>query len=128
MNLQRRNAVDLLMSHQVSVVAEMLGVRLLTLRQWMAEDEFAAALAARETEQRRSLARMARQAAVNAASCLAQLAAEPGKADAKLLLDLIKASGAFDEQEADPAAALAEMIRLASQADAGAEKDRGDGE
>jgi hypothetical protein len=128
MNLQRRSAVDLLLSHQDHVVAEMLGIRLLTLRQWMADDEFAAALAVRESEQRRSLTRIARQAATNAASTLSQISAEPGKADTKLLLDLVKASGAFDEQETDPTAALAEMIELAARPDAGTGEPRGDGE
>ncbi|OFX14979.1 MAG: hypothetical protein A2Z18_05430 [Armatimonadetes bacterium RBG_16_58_9] len=114
MRTRRRTAVELLMSYPDSTVAEMLGVRLGTLRGWMRIDDFAKALADREREQEESGRRIARQAVVNAAASLCQAAGEPSKTDIKVLLEVLKASGAFNETPDDPGEALAQIIRLAS--------------
>jgi hypothetical protein len=90
----------------------MLGVRLATLRGWMQTDGFIEALHAREREQAAAARRLARQAVVNSASRLCQLAADPQKTDAKVLVDLLKASGSFETEADDPGAALAELIKL----------------
>lgn len=116
MNGRRLVAVELLLSYPDSTVAEMLGVRLQTLNRWMGEDEFATALRAREREQVRGLARIARQAAIRAAASLCQTVADQAKPDVKVLLDILKASGAFEAEQADPADAVREIIRLAEQA------------
>jgi hypothetical protein len=105
------------MCHPDTVVAEMLGLRLSTLRQWMRDEDFVDALREREREQAAGFKRLARQAAVNAASTLCQITAESAKSDAKALLDILKASGAFEAESVDPGEALAEIIRRASQED-----------
>ena len=116
MNTRRQAALELLMSHPDTVVAEILGVRLSTLTRWMQMADFAHALKGREREQEASLTRMARQAALNAAASLCQAAGEPSKTDIKVLLEVLKASGAFEETSEDPGEALAEIIRLAATA------------
>jgi hypothetical protein len=109
-------AVELLMSYPDAMVAEMLGVRLQTLTRWMQELDFAEAMRSREREQTRSLSRLARQAAVRAAAALCQAVGNGSTPDAKVLLDMLKVSGAFEAQEADPAETLREIVRLAEQA------------
>lgn len=104
-------AVELLLAHPDTVVAEMLGVRLATLRRWMRSAEFARALRAREQEQRTGAARIARQALVNAAAHLAGATAAADKQDPKVLLDLLKAGGVFEAGQTDPVEALGEAIR-----------------
>ena len=117
MNTRRQTAVDLLMSYPDSVVAEMLGVRLGTLRRWMHMEDFAEALDQRDKEQKATVARIARQAAVNAAASLCQVASEPSKTDIKVLLEVLKACGAFEEKAEDAGQALAQIIRLATAAE-----------
>ena len=114
MNNRRAAAVELLLSHPDSTVAEMLGVRLVTLRRWMREREFCSDLKAREREQAASLSRISRQAALNAASALCSAIADPSKPDNKLLIDILKQSGAFEAEPGDPGDALAEAIRAAA--------------
>lgn len=111
MNPKQCAAVELLLAHPDTVVAEMLGVRLATLRRWMRNDEFAQALRSRESEQKSGAARIARQALVNAAACLAGATAGADRQDPKVLLDLLKAGGVFEAAQTDPAEALAEAIR-----------------
>ncbi|MCE5199014.1 MAG: hypothetical protein ABFD54_05030 [Armatimonadota bacterium] len=118
MRARRRTAIELLMNHPDSVVAEMLGIRLSTLRQWINDPVFSEALRDREREQKAGLGRLARQAALNAAAALCQVTGESGgsgKSDAKVLLDILKVSGAFDAEPTDPGEALAEIIRKASE-------------
>ena len=103
-------AIELLMSHPDTIVAEMLGIRLSTLRRWMTDPKFTKALSERESEQRTGAVRIARQAAINAASALCQLATDTSKPDAKALLEILKASGAFEPEAFDPADALAEVL------------------
>ena len=110
MKNRRYAAVELLMSYPDSVVAEMLGIKLRTLTRWSGMRDFAEALKERERRQRESLARIARQAALRAAASLCQATGEPSKADAKVLLEVLKASGAFEPEQADPADALAEVV------------------
>jgi hypothetical protein len=117
-------AIELLLSYPDSVVAEMLGIRLGTLTQWMRNDEFAKALNDREREQREGLARIARQAAIRAATMLCQVAQDQTKPDAKALLEIIKASGAFEEEEIDPGEALAEAIRMSTMGTEAARDDQ----
>lgn len=113
MKVKHQTAVELLMSYPDTVVAEMLGVQLCTLRRWMESDDFSDALRRREREQRATLARLARQAAVNAASSLCQVASDTNKPDAKVLIEVLKLSGAFDEEVVDPEAELAELVKRA---------------
>lgn len=116
MNSRRAQAVELLLSYPEPVVAESLGVRLKTLLGWMAMPDFVEALRRREADQKRTLARLARQAALNAAAALcemtsAEVRADPkNKLDPKLLLDILKLSGAYENPEADPSDALADVI------------------
>ena len=112
MKTRLRAAVELLLSHPDTIIAEMLGVRLSTLRSWMQIDQFAEALRDREREQEHAARRIARQAVLNSAAKLCQLASDPAKPDAKVLLEVLKASGAFESEPEDPGAALAEVIRL----------------
>jgi len=109
-NDRRRAAVELLLKHPDWVVAEMVGVRPETLRRWMVEPEFASMLRERETEQRSSAARMARQAVLNAAAMLCQITSEAAKPDPKLLIELLKLAGVYEPEQADQAAALAEVV------------------
>lgn len=116
MKLRHATAIELLLSYPDSVVAEMLGIRLSTLARWMQSDVFAQALRERERAQKKGLARIARQAAVRAAATLCQLAQDQTKPDAKSLLEIIKASGAFEDEQSDPAEELAAVIRAAAEA------------
>lgn len=106
-------AIDLLLSHPEATVAEMMSVKLSTLRDWMRTEGFSEALRAREREQVASARRLARQAVVNSAARLCELSADPQKADPKILVDVLKASGVFEAEPEDPGAALAEAIRAA---------------
>jgi len=111
MKIKYQTAVELLMSYPESVVAEMMGMQLCTLKRWMERDDFCDTLRRREREQKSTLARIARQAAVNAASSLCQVASNTEKPDAKVLIEVLKLSGAFTEEAEDPGAALAEVMR-----------------
>lgn len=110
MKAKHRTAVELLLSHPDTTVAEMLGIRLSTLRAWTQTAEFAEALRQRESEQQFAARRIARQAVVNSAATLCQLASNSQKLDAKLLVDVLKASGAFETESNDPGAVLAEIM------------------
>lgn len=121
MNPIRQSAIELLMSHPDTTVAEMLGIRLTTIRKWMREERFSRALREREQEQRAGAARIAKQAVINAAAALCQLTSDNSKPDAKVLLDVLKVSGAFEPDETDPADALAEVLsRIGGEVDANA--------
>ena len=113
MKATHREAIELLLSHPDTTVAEMMGIRLATLRAWMQMEHFAEALRDREREQGAGARRMARQAVVNSAAKLCQLAVGPEKPDTKVLVDVLKVSGVFDAETEDPGAALAEMVKLA---------------
>ena len=118
MKARHRAAIELLLSHPDTTVAEMIGIRLSTLRAWMQMDCFAEALRDREREQQAGARRIARQAALNSAATLCQLACEPTKPDAKVLLEVLKASGVYEAESEDPGAALAEVIKLAQRQEA----------
>ncbi len=113
MRANRRKALDLLMTQQPDEVAQSVGVRLTTLETWMRMDDFRKALRAREQEQKRALARLSRQAALSAAQSLCAAAERAAKPDPKILLEIIKASGAFEAEEEDPAEAVADVLRAA---------------
>lgn len=113
MKARHRAALELLLSHPDTTVAEMIGVRLSTLRAWMQTEEFVEALRDREREQESGARRIARQAVVNSAAKLCQLATQPEKPDTKILVDVLKVSGVFDAESEDPGAALAQMVKLA---------------
>ena len=113
MKTRQRAAIELLMHHPDCVVAEMLGVRMETLRQWMQVPDFVEALRTREREQVMSAVRLARQALVNAASALCALTTEPGKCDPKVLIEVVKVGKVFETEPEDPGTALAEVIRRA---------------
>ena len=116
MNGKRLAAVELLMSYPDTVVAEILGVRQQTLARWMQDGDFSEALRSREREQARSLWRIARRAALRAAAALCQAAGNGTKPDPKVMLDILKASGAFEAQQADPEETLRDIIKFAGQA------------
>lgn len=116
MNGKRLAATELLMSYPDTVVAEMLGIRMQTLARWMQDQNFAEALRAREREQVRSIARIARQAALRAAAMLCQIAADQTRPDAKVMLEIVKASGAFDAEQENPGQSLVDIIKLAGSA------------
>ncbi|NLN75879.1 MAG: hypothetical protein GX139_06175 [Armatimonadetes bacterium] len=111
MRAKHRDAIELLLCHPDTVVAEMIGVRLSTLRGWMESDRFARALRVREREQELGAKRIARQAVVNSAARLCQLASNPDKPDTKVLVDVLKVSGVFDAESEDPGAALVDMVK-----------------
>jgi transcriptional regulator with XRE-family HTH domain len=111
MKSRRARAVDYLMSCTPEQTAEALGVRIQTLEQWMKMDDFKEALRAREREDKRSLARIARRAAINAAQTLSDIAADRTKPDVKVLLEIVKASGAFEKEAEDANDGLDEIIR-----------------
>jgi len=118
MKARHRTAIELLLSHPDTTVAEMIGIRLSTLRAWMQADHFAEALRTREREQAAGARRIARQAALNSAATLCALACEPTKPDVKILLEVLKASGVYEAESEDPGAALAEVIKLAQRQEA----------
>ena len=101
-------------------MAEMAGMKLCVLREWMRRPEFRAELKAREREQKEAAARLARQAVLNAASALSSATGDTKiKLEAKILLDVLKASGALEDKGEDPGEALAEVIRQVTAADKG---------
>lgn len=118
MKSRHRAAIELLLSHPDTTVAEMMGIRLSTLRAWMRMEHFAEALRDREREQEAGARRIARQAVVNSAAKLCQFATGPEKPDTKVLLDVLKVSGVFDAESEDPGASLAEVIKLARREEA----------
>ncbi len=115
MKAKHRTAIDLLFSYPEPVVAEMLGIRLATLRNWLKMPEFTQALRQREREHRIAAARMAGQAVMNSAAALCKITENKTSPDTKVLLDLLKAASAFDKQVEDPGADLKEIIRRVSQ-------------
>lgn len=98
------------MSYPDYVVAEMVGVRLRTLLGWMKMPDFAEALRDRERDQARSLARLARQAALKAACTLCEMNASGAKSDPKILVEILKQSGAFETPPTDPAETLCDIV------------------
>lgn len=110
MNPRKTAAIDLLLAHPEPVVAEMMGIRLTTLRRWMRDPEFTQALRERERQQAEALGRITRGTVLEAVRALRRLVADPAKPDLKAVVDVLKASGAFEQQVQDPGAALAEII------------------
>lgn len=122
MKAKLRTAIEHLLCCPETAVAEMMGVRLSTLRGWMKSEGFMEALRAREREQAACARRLAQQAVVNSALRLCQMAMDQQKCDGKILLDVLKVSGSLEAEAEDPGAALAEAIRqarLEEEADAG---------
>ncbi len=115
---RKTKAVDLLLSHSDKAVADMVGVKLSTLRSWMRTDAFVEALREREREQTLAAKRLARQAVINSAVKLCELTQNSSNAEAKVLLDVIKASGSLDQENEDPGALLADAIRQAHREEA----------
>jgi len=124
MNSKRALAVELLMSYPDWVVAEMVGVRLRTLLGWMKMPDFAEALREREKNQVRSLSRLAKQAALKAAAALCEANGGSTKPDPKVLLEILKVSGAFEDSTPDAAQVLDEIVNRALSA-GGEEADNG---
>ena len=112
MKSRRARAVELMMSNQPVQVAEMVGVRVETLERWMEMVDFKDALASSEKMQRKSLTMLSRQAAVNAAETLCEVASDRTKPDAKILLEIVKAAGGFNQEE-DSEDGLIEVLRAA---------------
>lgn len=117
MRPRHRRALDLLMSRRPCEVAEEIGVTLATIERWMGSSEFREALREREREQKRTLGRLARQAAVGAARALCEPASEGAKLDAKILLEIIKASGAFEIDPDTSGDDVDDMIRRIGEGD-----------
>lgn len=113
MKARHRHAIELLLRHSDTAVAEMLQIRLPTLRSWMKIEGFTEALRDREREQESSARRIARQAVMACAVALTQLAAtdSENKPDPKILLEVLKASGVFEAKVEDSGETLAEVMR-----------------
>lgn len=114
MKAKRYAAIDLLMSYPDATVAEMLGVKMSTLRRWMQMEDFQKVLKERERERRACLNRIVWQAAVNTASNLCRVTGENMKPDVKALLEVLKLCTELDTDCTDPGEALAEVIRQAA--------------
>lgn len=113
---KQRRAVKLMFQKSDDEVAEEVGVKLKTVARWRRMPEFREALVAEEKLIRASAARIASDASLEAARNLHKIMAE-GK-DGKLSLDILKASGAFEEREADAAEALEDVMQKAGETDA----------
>ncbi|MBI2844577.1 MAG: hypothetical protein HYX78_14375 [Armatimonadetes bacterium] len=94
-------------------VARELGVKLETVALWRENTEFQEALAEEEKAIKSAAARISSDASLAAAKNLHRLMTE-GK-DGKLCLDTLKASGAFEKKENDPADALESLVQRAAE-------------
>lgn len=82
-------------------VAEMLGVKLDTLRRWKGKREFIDAMQLAATETRQSATRILSNALAHAAERIHEMVAigadtQPLKPDAKVMVDMLKASGMLE--------------------------------
>ena len=114
MSPRKRMALELVCRYPLSVAAEMIGVKLSTLESWMESDNFKEAIAKHDREQQKSLTRLARTAAINAASSFCRLADDNSKADAKAMIDLLKLSNAFEIKDLEESFSIADVIKLAA--------------
>lgn len=93
-------------------VAAEVGVKLETIAVWRKDPEFRAALANEERAIKAAAARITSDASLMAAKNLHDLLSVTNK-DAKLSLDTLKASGAFDGLE-DEGQTLEEYVKMAA--------------
>ena len=124
---KRQNlAIESLFHKTEEEVAALIGVQRETLRRWKSQPEFAAALCARAREIRNAAVRILSMSSLTAAEKLKALidASGPGnKADPKMLLDTLKASGLFDvaaepTEDVSLEQLIAEAVRLGRTEDA----------
>lgn len=109
LTFKQRKAVRLMFQTSEEDVARELGVRVETISSWWKIPEFREALAAEARVIRSTAARIASEASLAAAKNLYKILSE-GK-DGKLLLDTLKASGAFDAVVESPEESLEEIVR-----------------
>lgn len=109
MSKNQRQAIDLLASHPVQEVAEILDVRTRTVRRWMKQPEFAEELRSRDKETIDSLVRIANFAAMHAATKFGE-AASSGKLDPKISFETLKLCSVYDKT-ADDTDALGDFVR-----------------
>lgn len=81
----------------------------------MNEPEFKKTLRQLEKNQAKSLARLSRQTALMSSAYLCRAISEQCKIDAKVLLDIIKASGAFEQTAESAESALADVVSAISE-------------
>ncbi|MDO8684899.1 MAG: hypothetical protein Q7N50_15655 [Armatimonadota bacterium] len=101
LNPKQRQAVRLLFEAPEEKVAEMLGVKLDTLRRWKGKREFIDAMQLAATETRQSATRILSNALAHAAERIHEMVAigadtQPLKPDAKVMVDMLKASGMLE--------------------------------
>jgi hypothetical protein len=116
---RQRKAIKLMFQMTDAEVATSVEVRPETLAAWLREDDFREALAAESRSIKSAAARMTSDAALSAAKKLKETI-ETGKEtkDSKLILDTLKASGAFAVQDDDAGESLEGMVsRLAVEDD-----------
>lgn len=106
---RQRKAIKLMFQMTDEEVAREVGIRTKTLAAWRRSPEFREALVAEVRAVRAATARIASQATLAAAKNLHKVLAE-GK-DSKILLDALKASGAFEGQEDLSEDALEDIVR-----------------
>ena len=134
MGLTRKQklAIESLFHRAEEEVAASVGVRMDTLRRWKSQPEFAAALAARSREIRAAAARILSMSSLTAAEKLKALIDAAGrqgeKADPKVLLDTLKASGLFDAAaEPEEGVSLDQLIAEATRMARAEDSDGGNG-
>lgn len=119
-NTRKKSAVELLLSYPDTGVAEILGVRLVTLRRWMSDPSFISALRIREQQQKAGAARLARQTVLNAAAALCRVTSDGETSpDPKVLIEILKQSGAFNAEIEDTGDSLIDRIRAVMSEDDG---------
>ena len=129
---KQKLAIESLFHKAEEEVAASVGVRKETLRRWKSQPEFAAALAARSREIRAAAARILSMSSLTAAEKLKALIDASGqqgeKADPKVLLDTLKASGLFDAAaEPEEGISLDQLIAEAARLARTEDSDGGDG-
>lgn len=97
LSAKQRKAIKLMFQKPEEEIAAELGVTAEVIAKWRLNPEFRKALAAEERAIRASASRLTSEASLMAAKNLHTLLADPK--DAKLALDTLKASGAFEERE-----------------------------
>jgi len=105
LNTKQQTAIELLLSSTEQQTAQTLGVRKTTIYRWLNDPEFCSAIRDAERRQHKALIRIAGNAALNAVISLCT------GVDTKTALEVLKLSKVLEQQEEDPAEALAEFVK-----------------
>ncbi len=97
LSARQQKAIKRMFHLREDEVAKEVGVKPETIAKWMRSHKFRAALNAEEEAVRAAAARITSEASLAAAKRLHEQLSNQG--DAKLALDTLKASGAFNERE-----------------------------